>query len=364
MNPINKISLAALILCSVTSAGVYAQSGDNVKPADNLIPEMDYNPNWYVTPSLNMLIPDSGFDVGNHGEGAGLTIGKPVSEDFDIQIGTRYGRQRANDLKYQQNMLGIDGLYFFTRGAIRPFIFVGAGYQEDRLNGNGGQASAYAPYVNAGLGAQVVITDRWSLQADFRREHGYLRDNEFNNRHNSNNYLQVGVSYAFGDTPTRPRVVAVTPPPAPAPVMVAAPIVVAPVAPPPPRFEKIVLSSTELFSFDNYRLQMPQQKLDDIAVALNNNPQVNHVVISGYTDRIGSDKYNQKLSEQRAGAVKDYLISKNVASDRLQIQGKGKADPLVMCTEKNLKKLIVCLEPNRRVEVEQINIEQRIPAGK
>jgi OOP family OmpA-OmpF porin len=327
-----------------------------------LIPEYDYNPNWYITPSLNMLRPDSGFGVTDHGEGAGITLGKPLSEDFDIQISTRYARQNSNDLRYQQNMLGVDGLYFFTRQAIRPFIFAGLGAQEDRLNGPLGEQSGYAPYVNAGLGVQVVLSDQWSLQLDFRREHGYLKNNEFNISNNNNNYLQLGISYAFGATPTRPAVVVAPPPPPPAPYV--APVVVAAPPPPPPRFEKIVLSSTELFTFDKSDLQMPQPKLDDIAQALNNNPQVNHVVISGYTDRIGSDKYNQKLSERRANAVKNYLISKNVSADRLEAVGKGKSNPLVVCTEKHMKALITCLEPNRRVEVEQINIEQRVGAGK
>jgi OOP family OmpA-OmpF porin len=147
-------------------------------------------------------------------------------------------------------------------------------------------------------------------------------------------------------------------PPEPAPVVME--VVQAPPAPPPPRFEKIVLSSTELFGFDKYDLQMPQPKLDEIAQALNANPSVNNVVISGYTDRIGTEKYNQKLSERRANAVKDYLVSKNVSSSRLSAEGKGKSNPVVTCTEKNLKALIVCLEPNRRVEVEQITITQRI----
>ena len=253
-------------------------------------------------------------------------------------------------------MLGVDGLYMFSRGTLRPFVFVGAGYQEDRLDGNRGRESGYAPYLNAGVGVQMVLSDRWSLQLDFRREHGYLKSNEFNIAHNNNNYLQLVVTYALGSTPTRPApVAAVTPP---APVAYVAPA--AAVAAPAPKFEKIVLSSTELFGFDQYKLQMPQQKLDDIAQALNNNPQVSHVVISGYTDRIGSDKYNQHLSEQRANAVKDYLVSKNVGAGRLDAVGKGKSDPVVNCTDKNLKKLIVCLEPNRRVEVEQINIEQRV----
>lgn len=358
MNQISKISLAAMLLCSFSSTSVFAQSayGD----ADAVLkPAMDYNPSWYITPSLNMMIPDSGFGVGNHGEGAGLLIGKPLSEDWDIQIGTKYGRQNANQMKYQQNMLGVDALYMFSRSALRPFVFAGLGGQQDRLNTPLGERSGYAPYVNAGIGIQAVLNDQWALQLDFRREHGYLKSNEFATNTNGNNYLSLGVSYSFGKTPTV-AVAKAVPPPEPAPVYVAAVTPPPPPPPPAPKFEKIVLSSTELFAFDKSELRMPQTKLDEIAQLLNNNTQTNHVVITGYTDRIGSRAYNQKLSERRANAVRDYLVSKGVSADRLFPEGKGEDNPLVTCTEKGRKALIVCLEPNRRVEVEQITIEQRV----
>ena len=83
-------------------------------------------------------------------------------------------------------------------------------------------------------------------------------------------------------------------------------------------------------------------------------------MITGYTDRIGSSAYNQKLSERRAVAVRTYLASKGVDAVRLKAQGKGEADPVVTCTDRQLPALIKCLEPNRRVEVENITIERRV----
>ena len=138
----------------------------------------------------------------------------------------------------------------------------------------------------------------------------------------------------------------------------------APVAPPPPaapaRFEKVTLSATELFGFDSDKLTAAQPKLDNIAGVLNANAEVTNVVITGYADRLGNDKYNQKLSERRANTVKDYLVSKGVAATRLNAVGKGEANPVAECSEKNRAALIKCLEPNRRVEVEQITIERRV----
>ncbi|MES2127967.1 MAG: OmpA family protein [Pseudomonadota bacterium] len=146
--------------------------------------------------------------------------------------------------------------------------------------------------------------------------------------------------------------VAVAPPPE--------PVVPPPPPTPPARFEKITLSATELFSFDSAVLKGPQQKIDDIAAVLNQDTTVGNVVITGYTDRIGSDKYNQKLSQRRAEAVRDYLVAKGVAAARLSAQGKGKSNPVVTCNNKKRADLIKCLEPNRRVEIEQITIERRV----
>ncbi|HET9578589.1 MAG TPA: OmpA family protein [Usitatibacter sp.] len=136
----------------------------------------------------------------------------------------------------------------------------------------------------------------------------------------------------------------------------------APPPPPPapaPRFERHTLSAEELFGFDQATLRGPNAKLDEIAEALKGNPQISRVRITGYTDRLGSDSYNLKLSQRRAEAVKAYLVSKGVAAGRLSAVGKGKADPVVQCNEKDRARLIQCLEPNRRVEVEPITVERR-----
>ncbi len=90
------------------------------------------------------------------------------------------------------------------------------------------------------------------------------------------------------------------------------------------------------------------------------NPRIKSVTIKGYTDRLGSDAYNLELSQRRADAVKAYLIGKGVAASRLVAIGKGKADPVVRCEDSERTALIKCLEPNRRVEVEQITVEPRI----
>jgi OmpA-OmpF porin, OOP family len=76
------------------------------------------------------------------------------------------------------------------------------------------------------------------------------------------------------------------------------------------------------------------------------------VVIEGHTDRLGSQKYNQKLSERRAESVKRYLVSKGVDRNKIETIGMGKTVPAKFCPDtKNRKELIECLAPSRRAIV-------------
>lgn len=140
------------------------------------------------------------------------------------------------------------------------------------------------------------------------------------------------------------------PTPAPAPM---------PMGPEKPAFEKITLQAETLFDFDKAVVRPDGKKaLDDVVAKMKQYPQVEVVLVTGYTDRIGTEAYNQKLSERRADAVKAYLVNQGIASDRIETKGMGKADPVVSCdnikgrVNRHNKKLVECLQPNRRVVVE------------
>jgi len=143
-------------------------------------------------------------------------------------------------------------------------------------------------------------------------------------------------------------------PAAPAPVVEAKP---APVVPAPQKTaKKFELRSDALFAFDKADLKPAgKDALDALYVEVQNmNPTDGVAAVVGFTDRIGSLKHNQGLSERRANTVRNYLISKGAPADKITAEGRGPADPVTGDTCKNVKpraKLIECLAPDRRVEV-------------
>ena len=82
------------------------------------------------------------------------------------------------------------------------------------------------------------------------------------------------------------------------------------------------------FAFNKSDLQpLAKANLDKLAEILINNPDTN-INIYGYTDSKGTDEYNLSLSDRRAASVKAYLISKGIASSRMNTMGMGKASPI------------------------------------
>jgi OmpA-OmpF porin, OOP family len=352
-----KLTSFALLGCAISGA-VHAQSS-----------AMTYNPSWYIAPSGNVFQPDNSFSLDKRGEGAGLRFGKPLAPNWDIQFGPSYSRAKYGNDKYEQTTLGVDMLYMFSRGKFRPFLLAGLGAEYDNVKSQGGSNSRTSPYINAGIGFQVGFTEQWGMQADIRRSHSFISGNTFAFDKADTTIVTLALTYAF-DVPRAPMPVAKSettpyiPPPVmqpPAPIAQAPTPVPTPAPPPPPaRFEKITLSSTDLFAFDSSSLPAQHSKLDAIADALSKDTTVKNVSITGYTDRLGSAVYNLRLSQRRADAVKMYLVQKGIAESRLIALGKGEENPVVQCNEKKQATLIECLAPNRRVEVDQITIERRI----
>lgn len=92
---------------------------------------------------------------------------------------------------------------------------------------------------------------------------------------------------------------------------------------------KVILNeNTVNFAFDSSELtSTAQSNLDKIVRVFKQNPKT-HIMIYGYTDSVGRDEYNMKLSRSRANAVKAYLGSKGIGARRITAQGMGEADPI------------------------------------
>jgi OOP family OmpA-OmpF porin len=140
----------------------------------------------------------------------------------------------------------------------------------------------------------------------------------------------------------------------------ATPQAAAPVAPPKPAPakaapQKINFSADALFDFDKAVLKPEGRKmLDDLARDLKG-AQYEVIVATGHADRFGSNEYNQKLSERRAQAVKDYLVGREIPANRINATGKGESEPVTKageCLGAKSAKVIACLQPDRRVDVE------------
>ena len=186
------------------------------------------------------------------------------------------------------------------------------------------------------VGAEYAVLPELAVRLEYQwlTRVGKLRTQ---NSHNSSvdynpwiGSINAGVSYRFGQGA--------------APV-VAAPEVVS---------KTFNLNSDVTFAFGKANLK-PQAKaaLDGIygEIAQVNNAKV---AVAGYTDRIGSDAGNLKLSQRRADTVANYLVQKGVAANAISATGYGKANSVTGATcdqVKGRKALIACLAPDRRVEI-------------
>jgi OOP family OmpA-OmpF porin len=111
---------------------------------------------------------------------------------------------------------------------------------------------------------------------------------------------------------------------------------------------KVTYTADALFDFDKSALKPAAKTSLDNLVGQIKSLALEVVIATGHTDSVGTDAYNQKLSVRRADAVKKYLVSKGIADNRIQIQGKGESQPVAdNKTDDGRAK-------NRRVQIEVI----------
>lgn len=213
-----------------------------------------------------------------------------------------------------------------------------------------------------GFGLQYELSPALWLRADAER---YRVDDAVGNR-GGVNVVSLSLVIPFGRAPTPAPRVAMAPVelapaplprllPPPEPVVVAAP---APVVVTPPPRRRVSFAAESLFGFDRATVRPEGKVALDVFVGELRDTRYEVITVEGHTDRLGTTPYNQHLSQQRAEAVKDYLVSGGLDPTKISIDAKGETLPVTKpedCPGQTRNaKLVACLQPDRRVEIEVV----------
>jgi len=221
--------------------------------------------------------------------------------------------------------------------------------------------------VKVGLGLQYAFSPSFLVRGEAER----YRINDTVGQHAHANVVSLSLVFPFGQAPASQRramiapmpmapqppvVAAEPPPPAPVVVVMAAP---APPAPPPapPERRRVSFSADSLFGFGTSAMQPAGQTAMDSFSRDLKGTAYDQISVEGHTDRLGSEAYNQKLSQQRADVVKAYLVGNDgLDATRITAVGRSESMPVTQpgqCQGKAASTaLIACLQPDRRVVVE------------
>lgn len=314
--------MAFLILCFCVT-GAYAENREGAIT---------------VTPFIGGLDIDRHIPWDATSWAYGLGLGYNISEKLGVELTFHYAEPRDKDSQMNLNtgitppnydgkiyVYKLDLLYhligLLPGDLVLPYIAGGIGdikYSTNRPNG----FSENNFLVDAGGGLKIFLTRDLALRGDVR----YMLDFDSEHDHNSLLYT-VGLTYEIGGKTkeAEPEPVA-APEPAPAPAP--APAVVTPPPAPAPKEQGSITFRNILFDFDKYTIKPESYPiLDEVTDYLKANPNVK-MEVQGYCDNRGTYKYNVKLSDERAKAVRKYLVDKGIPGDRLTAKGYSFDNPV------------------------------------
>ncbi|MEO8279297.1 MAG: OmpA family protein [Ideonella sp.] len=300
-------------------------------------------------------------------EGGVFDLGRYSFAATTAPAGSLDGRIRLQGLSL--DLVGT--LPLSARFSLLGRIGAQAAWARDRFSGSGAvgvtnpNPRERAVNPKLGLGVQYELNRNLFIRGEAER----YRVNDAVGNRGGVNVFSVSLVVPFGRAPEpAPRMAAApayVPPPAPPPMMAAppppAPIVQAPVAPPPapvaPERRRVSFSAESLFAFDQFNIKPEGRAALDSFAAEARSTRFDLITVEGHTDRLGNEAYNQRLSEQRAQAVKAYLVETGgLDAAKVRAVGKGEGSPKTSpsdCAGKQPKaRLIACLQPDRRVEIE------------
>ena len=318
---------------------------------------------FYVAPMFSYKIPhsnthplpgaygDGGFEA--HSEnGWQLNLGKNLGDYLalelyaftydDINISTPAGYAGAD--KLETTGYGVSALFFPARDILPIYAVVGGGYDNYSLNESARDDFHYkhGMHYDLGAGFMLPLNDYGiALRTEYRYRSASIERSEGSREHFRDDIISVGLQIPLGAPAT-------TPEPEPMPVT----------PEPEPQVEKkapVILHGVT-FEFDSAQLTaQAEHRLDNVHDALVASPEVDFR-IEGYTDSIGAAAYNQKLSEERAHSVSDYLTSHGIASTRItDVIGYGEENPVAPNTNPDGTDNPEGRAKNRRVELHVVN---------
>ena len=292
-----------------------------------------------------------GIEEGYNWDMGGFLLGGSFFVDFN-QKTNRVTNVMALPLYSGSSTFGLDLKLGLPMNNFMPYAKLGW----DRTTGQGVMPAAQFKYTNdlhTGLGLEYKFAPNWSVAGEWTRS-----GSKINGSRLRNDNFTLGVNYYFG----APAAAPVTAAPMAEPVAAKpAPAVTRAVPMETPVHKKAVFaadsSAGSLFDFGKAIVKPEGKAAIDKFTADLKGAEFEVIKVTGHTDRIGSKAYNQKLSTRRAEAVKAYMVeSAGIPADKIDAKGVDGMYPVTKAGEckgkKRTKKLIACLAPDRRVEVE------------
>jgi len=279
---------------------------------------------------------------------ANAFIGYGLNEYLSAEAGYQYaGRGNTDGMRFE-NQGGTLSLVGHLPLMANLSLLTEAGGYWSHTDGLGAKDTKVSSLFGAGL--SYKLSDSLDMQARWRyiSDVADLHSDVYQTRLKPNqNLTTMELVYHPFRTTVVETVAAPAPAPAPKVVMV------------DKTFE---LNSDVLFAFGKANLKEEGlQALNKLYQDLSEiRPKDGEAIVIGYTDRIGSEKVNVRLSQARAEAVANYLASQGLPSSKIRVEGRGAADPQTgnECDGiKNKAALITCLAPDRRVEVSVTGIK-------
>lgn len=293
-------------------------------------------------------------------EGGYFDLGKIGYTAHTVPEGTLNGEMRVKGLN-----LDLVGTLPLT-GKLSAIGRIGVNYARanDRFSSTGAvnvsnpTASKNGTNAKYGVGLNYAFSDAIAMRLEVER----YRVNDAIGNKGDIDMVSVGLVYRFGG-PEPERVARAV---APEPVRAVVPAPVTMQAPPPPPVpvapavvvpKRVSLSAESLFGFDADTVKPEgRMALDQFARDLAGTTY-GSVRVQGHTDRLGSEAYNQRLSEQRAAAVKSHLVrAGKLDASKISAIGMGETQPVTQPEDcqgnQRTPALVVCLQPDRRVDVE------------